>query len=250
MLKLKQILEKAKEIKRTRFENPLSKTIFAGWLISKRFSYYISAIYILKNKTPNYVTSHMIYSGIIGALLFMQDNIYIKIIGVLFIQLWFILDYSDGEVARETKIFSKYGREFDYLAHIINHPLFSLALLFSLLQLKRYNVTILIVLFLLSTILDLVNRNIFAFRTIIDLKTEVKKEESLENMKLLTKVRRTLQGIITTYPNIPLLGVFCYFIDVYYGTSILYIYIILNVVFTFLILLKSLVVTFKTFNNS
>lgn len=65
-----------------------------GFLISKRISPYFSAFYIKKKVAPNTITIHMIISGIIGAIFFSFSNIYFKLIGVIFMQLWFILDCS------------------------------------------------------------------------------------------------------------------------------------------------------------
>ncbi len=83
---------------------------------------------------PNQVTVCMILSGIAGAALFALPPLWCKIIGVVLIHLWYVFDCSDGEVARITRRFSKFGTEIDYTAHVINHPLFLLSFLLSLLQ--------------------------------------------------------------------------------------------------------------------
>ena len=73
---------------------------------------------------PNAVTILMIGFGIIGAALFAVPCLACRIIGAVFIHLWYIADCSDGEVARITGRFSRFGTEIDYTAHVINHPLF------------------------------------------------------------------------------------------------------------------------------
>lgn len=83
---------------------------------------------------PNVVTLCMIGSGIIGAALFALPFLWSKILGTVFIHLWYVFDCSDGEVARITKRFSKFGTEIDYTAHVINHPLFLFSFLLTLLQ--------------------------------------------------------------------------------------------------------------------
>lgn len=83
---------------------------------------------------PNAVTLCMIGSGIIGAILFALPFLWSKILGTIFIHLWYVFDCSDGEVARITKRFSKFGTEIDYTAHVINHPLFLFSFLLTLLQ--------------------------------------------------------------------------------------------------------------------
>lgn len=81
------------------------------YLISPRVSSYLSSMYIKKNIVPNKITIHMILSGIIDAILFSISNTFVKIIGVIFIQLWFILDCSDGKVVRYTKTFPIFGKK-------------------------------------------------------------------------------------------------------------------------------------------
>lgn len=99
---------------------------------------YISPIFtkfFLKTKiTPNQLTICMILSGVTGAILFCIPMWILKIIGVIFIWLWFIFDHCDGEVARIKKQFSKFGKEIDYCAHVINHPLFAFSFMCTIIQ--------------------------------------------------------------------------------------------------------------------
>lgn len=88
---------------------------------------FFTKFFLRFNILPNDVTILMIVSGIIGAILFAVPVVWVKVTGVVFIHLWYILDCSDGEIARIRKIFSKYGKEIDYMAHTINHPLFILS---------------------------------------------------------------------------------------------------------------------------
>lgn len=116
----------------------------------------------------------MIISGLIGGFLFMIPNLHIKFVGMIFMQLWFILNCSDGEVARKTKIFSKYGKDIDYLAHIINHPIFTVALCLSMIQLNKFNSMYLIILFAFNCIIDLYFRSILKLYYIKEIKEEEK----------------------------------------------------------------------------
>lgn len=207
-----------------------------GFLISKRISPYFSAFYIKKKVVPNTITIHMIISGIIGAIFFSFSNIYLKLIGVIFMQLWFILDCSDGEVARETNNFSKYGKELDYTAHIINHPLFSISLLISMLDAKKYNSTLIVTIFFLITYLDLYSRNIYAFYLIKNLKekeTKIREKEVDFSKKIKEKIKRIIE-IFTIYPNFILFSTLLYF----FNTDILIFYALLNIIFTFIILIR------------
>lgn len=191
----------------------IKSDFLVGFLISKRISPYFSAFYIKRKIAPNTITIHMIISGIIGAIFFSFPNIYFKIIGAIFMQIWFILDCSDGEVARETNTFSKYGKELDYTAHIINHPLFSISLLISMLEVKKYDNTLIITIFFLITYLDLYCRNICAFHLIKSLKEkeiQIKEKKVSFLKKIKEKVKRIIE-IFTIYPNFILFSTLLYF---------------------------------------
>ncbi|MCI5923773.1 MAG: CDP-alcohol phosphatidyltransferase family protein [Oscillospiraceae bacterium] len=95
---------------------------------------FVTKMCIKLHLIPNVVTLCMIGSGIIGAILFALPFLWSKILGTIFIHLWYVFDCSDGEVARITKRFSKFGTEIDYTAHVINHPLFLFSFLLTLLQ--------------------------------------------------------------------------------------------------------------------
>lgn len=111
--------------------------IFSKWFISKKLR-------------PNTVTVLMIVCGILGSLLFMVNHIEVKIIGICFLWLWFIMDCSDGEVARVTKQFSPYGKEMDQLAHLITHPLVNLSIYISYVQsgIDMFNLSIMALVFI------------------------------------------------------------------------------------------------------
>ncbi|CAK7025268.1 CDP-alcohol phosphatidyltransferase family protein [Fusobacterium varium] len=214
------------------------KSGLISFLISKRISPYFSAFYIKKKVAPNTITIHMIISGIIGAIFFSFSNIYFKIVGAIFMQLWLILDYSDGEVARETNNFSKYGKELDYTAHIINHPLFSISLLLSMIEIRKYNNILLITIFFLTTCLDLYFRNICAFYFIETLKEKQSENKNLKKYKknyskIKEKIKRIIE-IFTFYPNFILFSTLLYF----FNTDIIIFYALLNILFTFIVLVR------------
>ena len=236
----------AKKIKQE--NKPSLKELFlCSYIISQRISPYVSSFYIKRNIIPNKITLHMIYSGIIGAILFSLPNMYAKILGAIFIHLWFILDCSDGEVARYTKVFSLYGKELDYMAHLINHPLFGISIFISMSQLNRYNLYFLFIIVLCSNFMDCIVRNLLTLNIVYNLKRE--KSNLKERNELKWDKRRVilfLTSIFTLYPNLILFGVLIYFIDYYLGTNILYIYLVFNVLLTFMFAVKDLI--FMTFN--
>lgn len=222
-----------KKIKKERRQPSLENDFLIGFLLSARVSPYFSAYYIKKGIIPNKITLHMIISGIVGGILFCFPSNLIKFIGMIFMQTWFILDCSDGEVARETKNFSKYGKELDFLAHIINHPIFTFALLISLIQKNEYQLYFLISIFSLNCILDLYNRSLIKLWLIKELKEE-NKENRFQKSKIKKIVLIFLQ-IFAVYPNFILFSSIFYFIN---AKFIIY-YSILNILLTLLFLLKS-----------
>lgn len=241
-----------KVVKRIKEENkPSLKEFFlASFLISQRVSPYLSSFYIKRGTKPNTITLHMIYSGILGAVLFALPNIYMKVLGALFIHLWFILDCSDGEVARYTKQYSNYGKELDYMAHLINHPLFGISLFFSLVQLNQYSVNLLLLLIFTSNLLDYLTRNLNTLDIVIQLKTKDIPKVSEASKSWSTKDFFVfIASIFMVYPNFILFGVIFFFVDYGMGTSVLFIYLILNIIVTFLFNLKGIIQLVRKFHS-
>ena len=138
---------------------------YDGYLVDhfcQIFSPYFTWLFVRLGWTPNYVTSLMIIFGILGATFFVIPSLSFKIVGVLFIYLWYIMDISDGEVARATKTFSKFGQEFDYTAHVINHPLFVLSFTLCIIQANILYGLLIVGLGLV----DMIFRNLVAFNSI------------------------------------------------------------------------------------
>jgi phosphatidylglycerophosphate synthase len=218
-------------------------TILSAYLISERLSPYFSAFYIRRKTTPNQITIHMILSGIIGAVFFSLPWIHFKIVGALLIHLWFILDFSDGEVARYTKTFSRYGKELDFMAHLINHPLFGISLFFSLAQLGKVDASYLAILLLTSNLLDYLYRNFVSLDVLV--KTEgnnsdmAKKE--ISEFSGVKKYIFMVLNLFIVYPNIILFSVLLYFVDVFFNTDIVIGYVILNILFSLVFAIRRLV---------
>ncbi|WP_175421282.1 CDP-alcohol phosphatidyltransferase family protein [Marinitoga sp. 1135] len=234
-------LKEAKNYKQIKIE------FLSAYLISERISPYFSVYFIKKNIIPNKITIYMILSGLIGAFLFALPFLWSKILGAIFIHLWFILDCSDGEVARYTKTFSKYGKELDYIAHVINHPIFILSFFLSLNQLQRYNPFYLSIILSTSIVLDLINRNVTTLNYIIDLKESKKASKTNIKQNKIKNIIWFFINIFLIYPNIVLFGVFLYFIDYFFHSNLLYFYFILNVLVTSLIQIRAIYKIIKKF---
>ena len=126
---------------------------------------------------PNVITLLMIASGIVGGILFALPYTAAKIAGIVCIHLWYVFDCSDGEVARITKRYSKFGTEIDYTAHVVDHPFilfgFGASLLSCNLGISPLKVALSVA---AVVILDLIFRATATFGLIYDLK--LPKEQS------------------------------------------------------------------------
>jgi phosphatidylserine synthase len=187
-------------------------------------------IFLKLGLTPNEVTICMILSGLIGGVLFLVPNIFIKMIGIIFIHLWYIFDCSDGEVARITRRFSKFGKEIDFTAHIVNHPIYNIAFALSLISLNRYNPLLIVFTFMLLASLDLMGRNILSFHTIFDLKIPSESGTAYSNASkgIIRRLIIAAAHFFDAYPNFALIFPITFVIDYYFATNISYYYLLIN----------------------
>ncbi|WP_300901437.1 CDP-alcohol phosphatidyltransferase family protein [uncultured Bacteroides sp.] len=155
------IVKEIKDLSKSRITD-IRKGMLAGHMC-RPLSPYLSAIFIQKGISPNMVTLMMIGWGILGSLLFAVPNIYCKIVGYVCFYLWFTMDLSDGEVARTTHKFSTYGKEMDYMAHLICHPLMNIAMWLTYLQANKYDEFMLACIFMTIISVELVMRNLISF---------------------------------------------------------------------------------------
>lgn len=165
---------------------------------------------------PNEVTLCMILSGILGAGFFALPYLWAKIVGTIFIHLWYVFDCSDGEVARITKRFSRFGTEIDYAAHVINHPLFLFAFLLTLLQAKTgYQPLFLSFLFFGLVALNLVYRNVTMFRKDYERKQQAAAEsgEKPAEVRHMNRWVVAFSNIFVQLPNFCLIFPIVYFIS-------------------------------------
>jgi len=213
-----------KDIRKITKIKPINQEVFFAYFFGRRLSPFFVNVFLNLKIKPNTVTVYMIIAGIIGAILFAFDNIWFKFAGYIFMLLWLILDCADGEVARITKVFSKFGKELDYIAHIINHPLFNIAFLISLIQLNKYNIMFISIVSIVLISSNLVSRNLISMYTIFELRVKSKKVVS-NKRRLYRIIISYLIGVITQYPNIVLIFPMLYFIDILIGTSMSLIYI-------------------------
>jgi phosphatidylglycerophosphate synthase len=191
---------------------------------TKAVSPLFTCLLVRWNVIPNSVTVGMIMSGILGAIVFALPWLAYKITGLIFIHLWFILDCSDGEVARITQRFSAFGTEMDYLAHAINHPLFNLSFAWSLVALHRYSSSVILACAVVSISAEMLTRHLIG---LIHMYSKVHGAAALEGAR--RSVPRvwaiSLAGIFTLYPNFALLFPVLFLIDRFAGTPLAPLYL-------------------------
>lgn len=153
-----------KEIKSVSIIGPLRSRQISE-LICMNLSPFFSKLFIQLNLRPNTITLFMIVFGLLGACCYAIPNLVFKICGILLLFFWFIMDCSDGEVARFTKQFSKYGKEMDYMAHLLDHPLVNLAMWATYIQINKYNIYIISTLFIILISVELLTRNLIVMIT-------------------------------------------------------------------------------------
>lgn len=156
--------------------------------VCRIISRYCSAWFVTKGIVPNQVTLMMIAFGIVGSIFFALPYLWAKIVGYLFWFLWFTMDVSDGEVAKSTGNFSKYGTEMDYLAHLIDHPLMNLAIWLTFLEMDIINPVLLSAIFIVAISAELVMRSLIMMRhydTIIRPNTGEPKQKFISWIKYL-----------------------------------------------------------------
>lgn len=177
------------------------------YLISPFFTKFFLKYHVI----PNVVTVLMILSGLLGAVLFAVPHLPLQFLGAVLIHIWFILDCSDGEVARITRWFSAFGTEIDYTAHIINHPCFTLSFLAAMYFNGGYDMLPVLILFLLFAFLESMGRHLCSFYRIRDLKfpPENSDAESSFGKKLLLYIVNS----VTVYPVFALIFPLLFFLD-------------------------------------
>lgn len=171
--------------------------MLAAHFLTRDIGRLCSVWFIKHGIVPNQITVLMIVFGIVGSILFAIPNVWCKIAGYLSWLMWFAMDCSDGQVARYTKTFSKYGTEMDYMAHLIDHPLMNIALWMTFIEMNVWNPIIVSALFIISISLELIVRNLTAFEYYISRSLGESKKTSTRTTPILKYFWRQ----ITLYPS-------------------------------------------------
>lgn len=205
---------------------------------AKFLSPLFTKVFLRLGTTPNQVTVLMMLSGILGGCLFALPGIWIKAAGIVFIHVWYVLDCSDGEVARITRRFSPFGKEIDYTAHIIDHPVFNLAFAITLLQTARHAAPVVLFVAILGISAELVLRNIMSFYIIRDLKIPASPSQPSEPSNLKSIFVHFVNAF-TLYPNFALAFPLCHLIDHFMGTNLAFPYLCFHTGLSTLVAIRS-----------
>ena len=193
---------------------------------AKLLSPFFTIVFVRLGVIPNIVTVLMMASGIVGAALFALPMTAAKVSGIIFIHLWYVLDCSDGEVARITRRFSKMGTEIDYTAHLVCHPLFNLAFAWNLISLHRYNTELVLFLAVIGISAELMLRNLIALRTLFEVKVGISGVP--ECVTGIIRLRRFIAQTFYTYPNFCLLVPILLLLDLHSGLSSALMYLLVQ----------------------
>lgn len=114
---LRQICQSSKHVK----ENDTKYTA----LVARKFSIYFTWLLLHTPISANQTTFLFIILGILASLCFLPSDYLLSLLGVFLLQIWFIFDCVDGEIARYRDTSSVTGSYFDLMAHdIVNSFLF------------------------------------------------------------------------------------------------------------------------------
>lgn len=102
--------------------------------IIRRISPYITWLFLRTPITANQITILMIAVGIVASALFALGGSLTTLIGALVLQLFYILDHVDGEIARCRNTCSTTGIYLDRLANYIVNPLAFIGITIGLYQ--------------------------------------------------------------------------------------------------------------------
>ena len=96
--------------------------------IDRKLSIYLTWLLLHTKISPNQITASALLMSGIGAFFLSLPNLKSLFLGVLFYQLYILLDNSDGEVARFTQHTSESGVYMDNIMHRVSRVLILIAL--------------------------------------------------------------------------------------------------------------------------
>lgn len=199
-------------IKKLRELTPIKNYICGPFSVAicRYLSPLVSIPSIKNNVSPNTITLLMIIAGVFGGLLLLQPIILIKILCIPVYLLWFIFDCADGEIARFTNRFSKYGKQLDWMAHLACHPLYILGLWTTFFQYRNdHFLMITITTFVLLSI-ELINRLLVAINDLCF----IKENNSFKSVVKSQSIIKYIKNQLFWFPNQVLLCPLLFVLDI------------------------------------
>jgi phosphatidylglycerophosphate synthase len=111
-----------------RLQKARDEELMYAWYVTRHFSIFITRLFLMTPITANQVTLLMIFFGSAGAFFFALNGIWPAIVGALLYQFSYVLDCSDGEVARYKNQSSTTGVYIDFVAHVVINQLILIGL--------------------------------------------------------------------------------------------------------------------------
>jgi phosphatidylglycerophosphate synthase len=112
-----------KEVKDFKYRiNPEERQGSYGYYFMRRLSLFVTWLLLNLGLSANQVTFLQIMSGVIGCIFFAFPKTEFLLLGVFFMQLGFLFDNVDGEIARFRKQASTTGKFLDTIGHEIVIP--------------------------------------------------------------------------------------------------------------------------------
>jgi hypothetical protein len=125
-----EIIQEMRLVCQLRKPNARGKMVRTGhWLnrlLVRRFSVYITWLFVRMGISANTTTLFAILSGLAGAALCIPHIFWLNVIGICLLMLDEIFDCVDGEIARWTKKSSLQGLYLDLAGHLLCNPLLAI----------------------------------------------------------------------------------------------------------------------------
>ena len=114
--------ESIEELKRICFKDNYDSLPVYPRYVTHKISIRIVKLLLHSSITPNQITLLSIVVGIISSIMFITAIPIYFFMGALILELYYIIDAVDGQLARYKKLSSMTGGYFDYVSNYIVHP--------------------------------------------------------------------------------------------------------------------------------
>jgi hypothetical protein len=112
-------MESISDLRKLLQEPRKSVDTWYGKNVMRQLSIYLTSLFIQHKWTPNQITLLSLAVAILSGVFFFFQS---YVLGLFFINLWYLFDHCDGEVARYTKASSPTGFYFDTIVNFIIEP--------------------------------------------------------------------------------------------------------------------------------